>query len=106
MTIVIDDVYRNSESFTIFICRAFFEEAYRLLPTGGAIAIMDMNPRSEAFQKVVNNPFAYAAFKSTEPWLQQYVNMNLENELEKSGFESITVLPNSPRHRTVVAFKK
>ena len=28
-----------------------------------------MDPASAAFQRVFGNPFAYAAFKSTEPWL-------------------------------------
>ena len=28
-----------------------------------------MDPTSAAFQRVFRNPFAYAAFKSTEPWL-------------------------------------
>lgn len=29
----------------------------------------EMDPASAAFQRVFENPFAYAAFKSTEPWL-------------------------------------
>jgi hypothetical protein len=29
-----------------------------------------MNPASPAFQRIFNNAFAFAAFKSTEPWLQ------------------------------------
>jgi len=29
-----------------------------------------MDPRSPAFGRILNNPFAYTAFKSTEPWLQ------------------------------------
>jgi len=29
----------------------------------------EMDPASAAFQRVFDNPFAYAAFKSTEPWL-------------------------------------
>ena len=89
-----------------YVCnRQIFEEAWRILPTGGAISIMDMNPRSVFFQKFAANPFAFAAFKSTEPWLNEYVTMDLEQTLERCGFKSITVMENSPRHRTVVAFK-
>ena len=29
-----------------------------------------MNPRSSSFARIMSNPFAYTAFKSTEPWLQ------------------------------------
>lgn len=36
---------------------------------GGAISLMDMNPDSVFFRKFASNPFAFAAFKSTEPWL-------------------------------------
>jgi hypothetical protein len=33
------------------------------------MAIMEMNPASPAFQRIFSNPFAFAAFKSTEPHL-------------------------------------
>jgi hypothetical protein len=66
---------------------------------------MDMNPRSIFFQKFAANPFAFAAFKSTEPWLNEYVTMDLEQTLVECGFRDVKVLENSPRHRTVVAYK-
>lgn len=37
---------------------------------GGALAIMEMDPSSPIWQRIFNNPFAYAAFKSTEPYLE------------------------------------
>lgn len=80
-------------------------EAYRILPKGGAIAIMDMNPDSTAFRRVSSNPFAFAAFKSTEPWIQEYVSMDLYNTLRVCGFRDVDMMENSPRHRTVVAYK-
>jgi hypothetical protein len=82
--------------------------AYRVLPVGGAFAMMDMNPNSESFKKIAGNAFAFAAaaaFKSTEPWIQEYIKTDLERELELCGFKSIGVAENSPRHRTVVAYK-
>lgn len=33
------------------------------------LGLQEMDPASAAFQRVFRNPFAYAAFKSTEPWL-------------------------------------
>jgi SAM-dependent methyltransferase len=85
--------------------RAVFREAARLLRPGGALAIMEMNPASEAFQKVLSNPIPYAIFKSTEPYLQDYVSMDLHAAVAAAGFGRPRQLENSPRHRTVVAVK-
>ena len=83
-----------------------FKEAYDVLPSGGVISIMDMDPQSAFFKKFASNPFAFAAFKSTEPWIQEYVRMDLVQRLKEVGFEDIQIAPNSVRHRTVVAVKK
>jgi hypothetical protein len=48
---------------SFYFYRQIFEEAYRIIPSGGAISIMDINPRSAFFQKFAANPFAFAAFK-------------------------------------------
>lgn len=61
-------------------------EAYKILPSGGAFSLMDINPKSLFFQKFASNPFAFAAFKSTEPWIQSYVKLDLEQTLEEVGF--------------------
>ena len=89
----------------VCVCREIFEEAYKILPNGGAISFMDMNPKSPFFKKFASNAFAFAAFKSTEPWIEDYVALDLETALLESGFSEIRVMENSPRHRTVVAFK-
>ncbi len=86
-------------------CRDILAEAYRILPPGGAFALMDMNPQSPFFQRFASNPFAFAAFKSTEPWIQEYAETDLERAMRSVGFRNIAVRPNSPRHRTVVAYK-
>lgn len=85
--------------------KAIFAEAYKQLPLGGAISIMDMDPYSAAFKKFASNPFAFAAFKSTEPWIKEYMQTNIPKELEEVGFSLVHVMSNSPRHRTIVAFK-
>lgn len=84
---------------------AIFKEAYRLLRPGGALAVMEMNPASPGFQRVFNNPFAYVAFKSTEPWLLEYVSLDMAAAMADAGFLPAQQLENSPRHRTVVAIK-
>ena len=85
--------------------RSVFREAHRILEPGGAFTFMDMNPEAPAFQRIVDNPMLFALFKSTEPWLQDYVNLDLVNELKAAGFSKVDIGYNSPRHRTVVAFK-
>ena len=85
--------------------QAMFQEAYRLLPTGGAISIMDMDPQAPNFKKFAANPFAFAAFKSTEPWITEYIAIDIESVLRDCGFVDVQIKSNSPRHRTIVAFK-
>lgn len=86
--------------------RAIFREASRLLRPGGALAVMEMNPASEAFQKLLNNPIPYVVFKSTEPYLLEYVGMDLHQAMVVAGFGQPRQLENSPRHRSVVAIKQ
>ena len=65
----------------------------------------EMNPASAGFQKVFENPFAYAAFKSTEPWLMEYVCLDLPGALREAGFVNVMSAESTPRHFTMVAVK-
>lgn len=82
------------------------KEAYRLLRPGGALAIMEMNPKSPAFQRIANNVMAFTAFKSTEPYLDQYTSLDLHGQIAAQGFALSDEVECSPRHRTVVAIKR
>ena len=64
-----------------------------------------MNPGSPTFRRVLKNPVAYAVFKSTEPYLIDYITLDLPAALRGAGFEQPRQMENSPRHRTVVAVK-
>ena len=64
-----------------------------------------MNPASDGFQRVFRNPFAYAAFKSTEPWLMEYMSLDLPVTLHAAGFSSVSQAESTPRHLTIVATK-
>jgi ubiquinone/menaquinone biosynthesis C-methylase UbiE len=81
-----------------------FQEARRLLKPGGHIAIMDMNPASEIYSQMP--PYILTLLKSTEPYLDQYFSLDIDLALQTTGFESIKLIANSPRHRTVVAKAK
>lgn len=81
--------------------REILREARRLLRPNGHIAIMDMNPQSENFRKMP--PYILTLLKSTEPYLDEYFNFDMEKELREAGFEVPTITRNSPRHRTIIA---
>ncbi|MEL6440310.1 MAG: class I SAM-dependent methyltransferase [Cyanobacteria bacterium J06621_8] len=84
--------------------QAIILEAHRLLRPGGYLAIMDMNPISEAFKKMP--PYVFTLLKSTEPYLDQYFALDLEKIMNQAGFTDFKMTINSPRHRTVVARRK
>jgi ubiquinone/menaquinone biosynthesis C-methylase UbiE len=76
-------------------------EARRLLRSGGYLAIMDMNPQSEVYATMP--PYILTLLKSTEPYLDEYFALDLEQAIYEAGFDRPTVTCNSPRHRTLVA---
>ncbi|GLJ44861.1 hypothetical protein SUGI_0944050, partial [Cryptomeria japonica] len=82
------------------------DEANRLLKSGGALCIMEMNPHSPLVQKMVNNVFAFTAFKATEPYFDDYRTFSIEKAIEERGFTFPFQADNSPRHRTIVAHKR
>lgn len=94
-----------SHELPIQASRDIFQHAYDILPDGGCFSLMDINPRSPFFIKFAANAFAFAAFKSTEPWIGEYISMDLESNLKDVGFRQVYILENSPRHRTVIAYK-
>ncbi len=83
--------------------KGLIAEAHRLLRPGGHLAIMDMNPESEVLQ---NMPaFVFTLLKSTEPYLDEYFSLNLDQVFSEAGFEQPSCDFNSPRHRTVIGRK-
>jgi ubiquinone/menaquinone biosynthesis C-methylase UbiE len=82
---------------------AIFQEAYRLVRPGGAIALVDNNPKSSVIQNLP--PVLFTLMKSTEPWSDEYYTFNIEETLQKVGFETPVTVASDPRHRTIVARK-
>lgn len=81
--------------------REIFCEVRRLLRPGGYLTLMDMNPMSEVYAKMP--PYILTLLKSTEPYLDEYFTLDLEQAIVDAGFHPPTITSNSPRHRTVVA---
>ncbi|NRB07035.1 MAG: class I SAM-dependent methyltransferase [Richelia sp.] len=81
--------------------RQIFTEVRRLLRPGGHLTIMDMNPQAEAYKKMP--PYVFTLLKSTEPYLDDYFTLDIAQTLVEAGFNSPTITPNSPRHRTIIA---
>lgn len=81
--------------------RNIFAEIRRVLRPGGHLAIMDMNPQSEIYKKMP--PYILTLLKSTEPYLDQYFALDIEQSLVEAGFQAPTITSNTPRHRTVIA---
>ncbi len=75
-------------------------EARRLLRPGGCLAIMDMNPQSQVFSKMP--PYILTLLKSTEPYLDQYFALDLEQAFIAAGLAKPSVSVNSTRHRTII----
>lgn len=62
---------------------------------------MDMNPQWEAFKKMP--PYILTLLKSTEPHLDQYFALDIEQTLVAAGFQTLSITPNKPRHCTIIA---
>jgi ubiquinone/menaquinone biosynthesis C-methylase UbiE len=81
--------------------QAIITEARRLLRPGGYLTIMDMNPQSQVFSKMP--PYVLTLLKSTEPYLDQYFTLDMEQTFIEAGFTTPNITINSPRHRTIIA---
>mgnify|MGYP002777302852 CR=1 FL=1 len=82
---------------------AIFQEAWRLLRVGGALAIVDNNPKSPVIQSLP--PVLFTLMKSTEPWSDDYYTFDLETAMQTIGFAQVTTVDSDPRHRTIIGHK-
>lgn len=81
--------------------RQILAEMRRIVRPGGYLGIMDMNPGSEIYKKMPT--YVKTLLKSTEPYLDEYFSLDIEQAIINAGFKVLIIAPNSPRHRTIVA---
>eukprot|EP00850_Spirogloea_muscicola_P021206 SM000240S08623 [mRNA] locus=s240:31859:34079:- [translate_table: standard] len=91
-------------SFVIHECPSaatlsLLEEAKRLLRRGGTLAITDNSPKSKIIQNLP--PVLFTLMKSTEPYTDQYYQLDLEEAMRAVGFSNVHSVLSDPRHRTV-----
>ncbi|MBD2337674.1 class I SAM-dependent methyltransferase [Calothrix sp. FACHB-156] len=86
-----------------YASQAIFAEALRILRPGGAIALVDNNPKSSVIQNLP--PVLFTLMKSTEPWSDDYYTLDIEATLQSVGFAQPNTIASDPRHRTIVAKK-
>ncbi|XP_058105687.1 uncharacterized protein LOC131249130 isoform X1 [Magnolia sinica] len=75
------------------------KEALRLLRPGGTIALTDNSPKSKILQEL--SPVLFTLMKSTEPFLDEYYMLDLEQAMREAGFVTVCTNLTDPRHRTV-----
>ncbi|MGB3616118.1 MAG: class I SAM-dependent methyltransferase, partial [Elainellaceae cyanobacterium] len=80
---------------------ATLQEARRILRPGGHVALMCMNPGSLAYAKMP--PYVRTLMRSTEPYLDEYFSLDLEQAIADAGFEPPVSKVTSPRHRALIA---
>ena len=64
---------------------------------------MDNNPKSAVIQNLP--PVLFTLMKSTEPWSDEYYQLDVETTLQEIGFDYQTTVATDPRHRTIIAIK-
>ncbi|OWM78700.1 hypothetical protein CDL15_Pgr002871 [Punica granatum] len=77
------------------------KESFRLLRPGGTLAIIDQAPNSKVLQEL--SPVLFTLLKSTEPFLDEYYLINLEETVRETGFVNVTSALSDARHRTLTA---
>lgn len=85
--------------------RSILREAFRILKPGGVVVLGEMDPGSAAFGRILSSPFAFAAFRSSEPHLLEYITLDVPSAAQEAGFVGVRTAAHSPRHFTAVGVK-
>ncbi|KAH7435314.1 hypothetical protein KP509_06G059400 [Ceratopteris richardii] len=74
-----------------YATRALLKEAFRLLRSGGTVALIDNSDLP---------PPIFTLMKASEPWMDEYYSLNLEELMYEVGFTNVKSVLTNPRHRT------
>jgi ubiquinone/menaquinone biosynthesis C-methylase UbiE len=86
-----------------WVSKAIFDEAYRILKPGGSFTMLDLD--KENLEVLLENPFVAAIYKRTEPYMQEFLNLDPMKDLAEAGFVVTSVGQASRSHRVYVAQK-
>ncbi|CAM9357823.1 unnamed protein product [Heterosigma akashiwo] len=92
----------NHES-PLWVSKALFAEAYRTLKPGGLYTVLDLD--KENLEILLTSPFVAAIYKQTEPYVQDFLALDMPEALEECGFEVVRVVQASKSHKAIVARK-
>lgn len=83
--------------------RTVLEEAFRILKPNSMLGVFDMDPQSSIIQNLT--PVLFTFSKCTEPYIDQYFNLDLVGLLKETGFINVKCVKTDPRSRAIVATK-
>ena len=83
--------------------RAVLADAARLLRPGGVLVMVDQDPASSVLQ-TLPAPVA-TLLKSTEPYIEEYFGLAMEEALASAGFHALQVCACDPRHRVIACLR-
>ena len=92
----------NHES-PLSVSKAMFVEAYRLLRPGGHLTILDLDKHN--LENLLSSAFVAAIYKQTEPYMGDYLKLDIAASLRDAGFTLLEVKNSSRSHVALIAVK-
>jgi ubiquinone/menaquinone biosynthesis C-methylase UbiE len=85
------------------VSESIFAEAFRILRPGGTFSVLDLD--KENLEILLTNPFVAAIYAQTEPYMGEYLALNIKDSLVDAGFEMVEIRQSTPSHKAFIARK-